>query len=186
MIREGADSAKYPYTKTADLQKEMAQFYDEFYQRLKNPKQDPVELAAWLEYRVNFTDHIFADGCGKSSQALSNFIFMRNNLPLPRIASKKEIVQFAPKGSTNLRAPSEVFRIGDDIYTPKGTLKDGVPEYSVVSAAEYKGPFVSQADHVKSLEDLTRFYRSRLQIEKGEVISIGSNGVVSEKLATAI
>lgn len=97
LIRSGEDSVKYPYTKVADLPKAMEQFYKEFYQRLNDPHQDPVALAAWVEYRVNLTDHIFADGCGKSSLALVSFVLMRNNLPLPQFESKGDTIQHSPK-----------------------------------------------------------------------------------------
>lgn len=97
LLRSGEDSKKYPYTKVADLPLALEQFYQEFYDRINDPNQDPIELAAWVEYRVNLTDHIFADGCGKSSLALSSFILMRNNLPLPQYQSKKDTVSHSAK-----------------------------------------------------------------------------------------
>src|ERR1700761_7346282 len=64
-----ADSAKHPYTKVAELPAAMDSFYRELYTRLTTPGENPINLAAWVEYRINLTDHFFADGCGKISKA---------------------------------------------------------------------------------------------------------------------
>jgi hypothetical protein len=50
---------------------------------LITPGEDPVGLAAWVEYRVNLTDHFFADGCGKISKAVSGWVLMRYAQDLP-------------------------------------------------------------------------------------------------------
>ena len=78
-----ADSAKHPYTKVADLPRAMDSFYRELYTRLITPGEDPVGLAAWVEYRINLTDHFFADGCGKISKAVSGWVLMRYGQDLP-------------------------------------------------------------------------------------------------------
>lgn len=97
LIRDGEDSKKYPYTKVADLPKAMEDFYKELHQKLNDPAQDPIELAAWIEYRVNLSDHFFSDGCGKSSLALVQWALMRKGLPLPKLASKNDTIQHSPK-----------------------------------------------------------------------------------------
>lgn len=33
-------------------------------------------MSAWIEYRLNLTDHFMADSCGKVAALLGNFIFM--------------------------------------------------------------------------------------------------------------
>lgn len=96
LIREGADSAKYPYTKVADLSIAMDQFYEELLQRLNNPSEDPKNLAGWVEYRIDLTDHFFADGCGKTAKAISSWILMRAHNPLPKYRDRKELYENAP------------------------------------------------------------------------------------------
>lgn len=77
------DSPKYPYTRTQDLPGAMQHFYQGLHQRLNDPNADPVETAAYAEYGVDPGHHLFADGCGKTSKALSSYILMRHGLPLP-------------------------------------------------------------------------------------------------------
>ena len=105
LIREGADSARYPYTKVADLPKAMNQFYDELFRRLNNPKQDPRQLAAWIEYRMDLTDHFFADGCGKAAKAISAWALMRAGQQLPTYGSRDAYYDLGrPEGS---RVPTQ-------------------------------------------------------------------------------
>jgi hypothetical protein len=84
------DSPKYPYTRMKDFQAAMSQFYGELLARLNDPHQDPQELAAWVEYRMDLTDHFFADGCGKTSKAISAWTLMRNNTPLGRFPEDRK------------------------------------------------------------------------------------------------
>ncbi|MFY9227890.1 MAG: zeta toxin family protein [Candidatus Microsaccharimonas sp.] len=90
LIRSGEDSDKYPYTRLEDLPAAMQQFYQELQQRMANPDSDPVETAAFCEYRIDMVDHFFADGCGKSAKAMSSFILMRAGLPLPKYEGGRE------------------------------------------------------------------------------------------------
>jgi len=90
------DSDKYPYTKVKDLPKEMRQFYEEFFVRLQNPTEDPEKLAGWVEYRINLTDHFFADGCSKTAKAISSWILMRYGHRFPRYRNREELYQHAP------------------------------------------------------------------------------------------
>jgi len=96
LIRAGEDSPKYPYTKVADLEGAMQQFYNELSQRLRDPKEDPVALAAWAEYRIDLSDHFFADGCGKTAKAISSWILMRADRPLPAYRGRDEYYAHAP------------------------------------------------------------------------------------------
>lgn len=83
---------RYPYTPIELLRKSMEQFYEEFYDRLQNmPKssnktymqQWAIITCAWIEYRINLTDHFFSDGCGKVASAMVAFICMRADIYLP-------------------------------------------------------------------------------------------------------
>ena len=91
------DSDKYPYTLTKDLEAAMAQFYEELLARMA-ASESPRTLAPWIEYRVNLSDHFFADGCGKASQLLAGFACMRADHPLPLHRSAKEY--YALSGTT--------------------------------------------------------------------------------------
>lgn len=83
LIRQGADSPKYPYTRVSELEGRMEQFYEELQARLEDPKEDPKSLAAWAEYRIDLSDHFFADGCGKTAKLVSSWIMMRAGQNLP-------------------------------------------------------------------------------------------------------
>ena len=85
-----ADSPKYPYTRTQDLPGAMDHFYGGLHQRLSDPNSDPVETAAYAEYGVDPGHHLFADGCGKTSKALSSAILMRHGMPLPTYAGGRD------------------------------------------------------------------------------------------------
>ena len=82
VLLRNEDSPKYPYTPVAKLAQAREQFAQEFAERLKNG--DPVETAAWVHWRVNFTDHFYADGCGKTSEALADYVLMRAGEQLPQ------------------------------------------------------------------------------------------------------
>ena len=90
LIRSGMDSTKFPYTKIVDLEPAMQQFYKELLRRLKDPKEDPKEIAAFIEYHIDPIDHFFADGCGKVAKAISAWSLMQKNFPLPHYRGRDE------------------------------------------------------------------------------------------------
>lgn len=90
------DSTKFPYTKMADLPAARQQFAHEFAQRMSDPKADPIETAAWVEWRTNI-DHAYADGVGKTQRALAAVPLMRANLPLPNYPDPKKWFKLMPK-----------------------------------------------------------------------------------------
>src|SRR3989339_271218 len=97
LLRAGADSAKFSvYTLVKDVPQSFDHFCEELYERLHNPATDAVDLAAWMEYRINLTGHFFSDGCGKVSLAMSTWAFMRDNKKLP-IYSREQYFAHAPK-----------------------------------------------------------------------------------------
>jgi len=95
LIRQ-EDSEKYPYTRVADLETTMQQFYQEFFTRLQNPNEDPVDLTAWVEYRIDVSDHFFADGCGKTAKAISSWVLMRRDHNLPQYTTREDLLAHAP------------------------------------------------------------------------------------------
>jgi len=82
------DSDKFAYTRIADMDKARQQFATEFMDRLKNG--DPPETAAWVHWRLNFMDHFYADGCGKSAEAVADWGLMRAGEPLPTPPDRKQ------------------------------------------------------------------------------------------------
>lgn len=91
------DSPKYPYTLVEHLPLARKQFAEEFAARLRDPNADPVETAAWVEWRVNLTDHAYADGVGKTSKALAMIPLMRAGLKLPNYPDNKEFFKHASR-----------------------------------------------------------------------------------------
>lgn len=87
LLREG-DSAKFPYTKVEHLAIARKQFAEEFVERLRSG--DPIETAAWVHWRVNFTDHFYADGVGRTSDLLAAYVHMRHKIPLPKDVPRAE------------------------------------------------------------------------------------------------
>lgn len=83
LVRGGEDSVKYPHTRIADLPAAMEGFYDKFYAKISDPSTDPIETAAFAEYNIDLSGHFFADGCGKTAKAISAFVLMRSDYPLP-------------------------------------------------------------------------------------------------------
>lgn len=101
IVKEGVlyrtdDSTKYPYTKIENLKAAHRQFSEELASRLNDPNANPVETAAWIEWRANLTDHFWADGCGKTAKALAMIPLMRAGLPLPEYPDNKTF--FAQSG----------------------------------------------------------------------------------------
>lgn len=100
IIKEGIlirthDVDKYPYTRVENLGEAMSQFYAEFFDRLQRG-DDPQELAAWAEYRIDLTDHFFADGCGKTATAVEAWVLMRSKQQLPKYRTRDEYYAHAP------------------------------------------------------------------------------------------
>lgn len=82
-------------TDPADLPIAKKQFASEFAQRLADPKADPVETAAWVEWRANIMDHFWADGVGKTAKALAAVPLMRAGLRLPAYPDNKTFYDYA-------------------------------------------------------------------------------------------
>lgn len=109
ILRPGAllrtdDSPTFPYTAAAKLEGARRQFAEELAQRLADPEADPVETAAWIEWRVNLTDHAYADGVGKTSKALAYIPLMIAGEPLPLYRSNAE---FFERGNKTQRDPDQ-------------------------------------------------------------------------------
>jgi N12 class adenine-specific DNA methylase/predicted kinase/alkylhydroperoxidase family enzyme len=114
ILKEGAlyredDSDKFPYTRVADLPAAYKQFSEELAARLDDENADPVETAAWIEWRTNMTDHVWADGVGKTSKALAAIPLMRAGLSLPRYRANKEYFAFSQKAPVDPSAGGQAY-----------------------------------------------------------------------------
>lgn len=92
------DVTKYGYTAVKDLPAARDKFFVEFDKRLRDPKADPIATAAWAERQINFVDHFYSDGVGKTSSAVSNWVLMRGGVPLPIVpADRKSVIAAGTK-----------------------------------------------------------------------------------------
>lgn len=89
LMRTG-DSTKYPYTKVAELEKAKRAFAEDLARRLNDPNSDPVETAARIHWKVNFTDHFYEDGVGRSTEVLAALPLMRAGRSIPKPSTREE------------------------------------------------------------------------------------------------
>src|SRR4029077_9380179 len=88
-------------------------FAQELTERLHDPKADPVETAAWIEWRANIMDHFWSDGVGKTSKALAALPLMRAGIALPKYPDNKVFYSYAPKTSVDPRNGGKAY-LGDE------------------------------------------------------------------------
>lgn len=115
LIRSGSNSHKYFYVNTKYIVKFYKSFINQLYKKLSSSETNPTDLAAWIEWNIDFCGHIFSDGCGRIAKVLSTWLLMRNNSDLPdyrmgqdgfetvRASYRK---RFAVKSVINLQIPT--------------------------------------------------------------------------------
>lgn len=98
------DSKKYPYAKLGNLRSIFDQFCEELTKRLQNmPSAEPnksewvKETTAWIEYRINLTDHFMTDSCGKVATVMVTFVCILADHSLPIFADKADYLLHAPR-----------------------------------------------------------------------------------------
>ena len=78
------------------IEDEMGKFYASLLEKLdavRSGETDAIGLAAWIEAEINREIHPYADGCGRSSQALAAFFLNHFRAPLPSHDSREEYYQ---------------------------------------------------------------------------------------------
>lgn len=101
---------KFPgQTAPADLAIAKRQFAEELIARLNDRNADPVETAAWIEWRANLVDHFWSDGVGKTSKALAAVPLMRAGLPLPRYPDNKTFFSYGKNPRVNPREGGQAY-----------------------------------------------------------------------------
>jgi CRP-like cAMP-binding protein len=78
------------YAPANQLRQLFGGFCAELFERLQKGVKDPVELAAWIEFKVNVTDHYLKDGCGKLSKALAMWALLRGKYGIPKYPDNKK------------------------------------------------------------------------------------------------
>lgn len=70
--------------------RELLMFSDNMLQKLSEveTEADKVDLAAWVELEIDKHIHPYMDGCGRIAKAISAWILMRFDLPLPDYQSR--------------------------------------------------------------------------------------------------
>ncbi|MBI2439196.1 MAG: NUDIX domain-containing protein [Candidatus Moranbacteria bacterium] len=115
IVRSGSNSHKYFYVDTKYVEKFYKSFVSQLYYKLSNPAVNPIDLAAWIEWNIDFCGHIFSDGCGRISKILSTWLLTRYNVTLPNyengqdgFATIRESYRkrFAIKSIINLQIPT--------------------------------------------------------------------------------
>jgi len=134
------DSRQYPYTRAAELKEAFEDFGVEFLNKLKQrPLSEPEQsqwaqrTAAWVEYRINLTDHFMTDSCGKVAAVMSTFVCILANHPLPVFLHKDEYLACAPKRP----------RI-------KGSSDDGERQY-IAWEQHYKAKFLNDLESPRGI-----------------------------------
>lgn len=84
LLRINYNSQKYNYVKTEHVENFFDSFVAELFQKIDNPRIDKIYLSAWIEWNLDFTGHVFSDGCGRIAKTISTWLFMRYNHPLPQ------------------------------------------------------------------------------------------------------
>ncbi len=83
ILRSGSNSHKYFYVDTRYIERFYQSFVNQFFEKLNDPVITSVDLAAWVEWNIDFCGHIFVDGCGRIAKVVSAWLLMRDNSDLP-------------------------------------------------------------------------------------------------------
>lgn len=97
------DSAKFPYTDSNILKERFEDFCKELLNEIENMPSEAsakyswaMRTAAWVEYRINLTDHFMTDSCGKVASVMSTFVCVLADCNLPIFIDKTEYLAHAP------------------------------------------------------------------------------------------
>ena len=98
-----------------------------------------MEAAATAEYYINFTIHLFADGCGKCAMATAAWLLMRGNHPLPVYPGREAYysisrqLRCAAVGSDNDREDFSGFlRNYRNLFREDAALQQDVEEMTIL------------------------------------------------------
>lgn len=136
------NSDKFKYTHYRALKENLLDFCEELSVELKrkNPSEKEVlEMVAQVYFKINFTDHYFADGCGKTAEALAIFILMRYGYQVPMLPDRKKWYELAPKRSLETFNNSEFRALADFIqnapkFSPSAGNEDKAKRIRIAKA----------------------------------------------------
>ena len=178
ILKEGAlyrqdDSDKYSYTLAESIPEARDQFAAELWERLNDKAADPVETAAWIEWRMNLTDHIYADGVGKTSKAVAYIPLMLADQPLPNYGTdRKAMFKYA---SDRRYDPAE----GGETY-----LDDKWAKF----LAYYRGlmPMADGSPEVQFRDSAAQAATVERELTNAEMEEIGRKAFESQKYMEAV
>ncbi len=83
LFRTGVNSRKYNYIPTENVNNFYNAFAEQLYKKISSKDFDPIEVAAWIEWNVDFSGHLFSDGCSRIAKLTSSWFLMRSNFQFP-------------------------------------------------------------------------------------------------------
>jgi 8-oxo-dGTP pyrophosphatase MutT (NUDIX family)/predicted HAD superfamily phosphohydrolase YqeG len=83
LFRTGVDSEKYNYISTKNIGGFYCAFIEQLYEKISSKDFNPIDVAAWIEWNIDFSGHIFSDGCSRVAKLISSWLLMRSNHQLP-------------------------------------------------------------------------------------------------------
>ena len=98
------NSEKFPYTDHEKIRMRMRKFAEDTLIQMNDfdtrrptvSDREIYDLVAKIYWRINFTDHYFADGNGKTAEALAVFICMRYGKKVIQLPNKERWYSYAP------------------------------------------------------------------------------------------
>lgn len=83
LFRTGINSESYNYIPTENVKDFYSSFIEQLYEKISSKDFDPIDVAAWIEWNIDFSGHIFSDGCSRIARLISSWLLMRSNHQLP-------------------------------------------------------------------------------------------------------
>ncbi len=142
IVRRGNNSHKYFYVSTKNVNGFYESFVEQFYKRLNSPETIPIDLAAWVEWNIDFCGHVFSDGCGRTAKVLSSWVLMRFNCDLPDYRNGQDGFdtiresyrkRFAIRSVVRLKIPKKTRKFYDFLKYYKRLFKAKI-KYKILAA----------------------------------------------------
>ena len=108
LFRQGSDSDSLPYARIADIDRIYDWFCGQLFDRIETGYADHIETACFAEYLINPVGHFFSDGCSKVSMAISAYILMREDMPLPAYRGREEYYDVLERSNRRIPSVNEV------------------------------------------------------------------------------
>lgn len=152
---------KYEHqTSPENIEREFQKFIETLFKNMHQEHPDPIALAAWAEQEIDSHIHPFADGCGRTSKAVSSWILSRYHMPLPNWESRKNYYSHIDFGDNTLSSWTNYYRSRVEylqeplftVYTHKHVDRDALAsvwaykKYALPKDADINLQFIRAAD----------------------------------------